>query len=333
MILHPGALALITGAVLCFSMTAYAVVLALKIIWHWDISSSSELQLALERRTYLISTVMNYVMGFEILSLFLYVYTLDSIHVLFVGAMCATGSLNANPIGWYVLYTRIAIFFLSATWIAINYLDGQAEDYPLVKLKYKFLLFIAPMIFLDGYLEIKYFAGLKPDVITSCCGSLFSDESKKVAGSLAGLPIKPMMYVFYCAAATLAALSALSMKVKASIVKYLTSFASILFFPIAIASTISFISIYYYELPTHHCPFDILQGTYNYVGYPLFVSLFGGSFFPVASGVAELFGSVPSLREPVGKAQKRWYVVSIILIAIFVGFSSWPIVFSGFTPF
>jgi len=39
---------------------------------------------------------------------------------------------------------------------------------------------------------------------------------------------------------------------------------------------LSFISVYFYELPTHHCPFCILQKEYGYVGYPLYLTLFGG---------------------------------------------------------
>ncbi|MBF0466908.1 MAG: hypothetical protein HQK94_17715 [Nitrospirae bacterium] len=276
---------------------------------------------------------MNYVMGFEVLSLFLYVYTLDSIHVLFVGAMCATGSLNANPIGWYVLYDKILVFYLSATWIAVNYLDNKAENYPLVRFKYKFLLITAPLIFLDGYLLIKYFAGLKPDIITSCCGSLFSDESKKVAGSLAGLPIRPTMYVFYSSAFILLILSVLSVKVKSSLIKYLTGVVSVLFFVISIASVISFISIYYYAIPTHHCPFDIIQGNYNYVGYPIFIALFGGTLLPMACGTGEVFKGIPSLTQAVESVQRTWYWTAVVLILVFVGCASWPVLFSSFTPF
>ncbi|KJU86192.1 hypothetical protein MBAV_001614, partial [Candidatus Magnetobacterium bavaricum] len=77
------------------AMSLYASLLAFTLLRRWDINSSSEAQLHLERRTYLISTLMSYVMLYEVLSMFLYIYTLDSIHMVFVGAMCATGSLNA----------------------------------------------------------------------------------------------------------------------------------------------------------------------------------------------------------------------------------------------
>ncbi len=151
MILHPGILSLIVGSIFVIMMIVYSSFVGLKIIGRWDINSSSEQQLSFERKTYLISTIMNYVLGFEVLSTFLFIYTVDDIHRIFTGAMCATGSLNANPVGWYVLYTKILIFFIASIWIAFNYIDQKAEDYPLTRLKYKILLFITPLIILDAF--------------------------------------------------------------------------------------------------------------------------------------------------------------------------------------
>ena len=107
MILHPGVLSLIAGSLIVVAMLFHASMLGLKILDAWDINSSSALQLSLERKTYLISTIMNYALGFEIISAFLFIYTVDDIHRQFVGAMCATGSLNANPVGWDVLIVKI----------------------------------------------------------------------------------------------------------------------------------------------------------------------------------------------------------------------------------
>ena len=60
MILHPGVIALLTGSGITLFLLCTAAVLGLKILRSWDITSSSEEQLLLERRTYLVSTLVQY---------------------------------------------------------------------------------------------------------------------------------------------------------------------------------------------------------------------------------------------------------------------------------
>lgn len=331
MILHPGVLALVIGSVGVMAMMLYACWLGIKIVRKWNIQSSSPEQLSLERKTYLISTIMNYVMGFEILSALLFVYTVDDIHPIFIGAMCATGSLNANPVGWYVLYAKIAAFFLGAIWIAVNIVDQRAEDYPLVRMKYCMLLAITPFIAVDAYLIWDYFVDLKPNVITSCCGALFSPEGSGVASELASLPLKPMMIFFYLSVGLFLLNGAAVVRWDRSFFRYLMGCFSAMLFLVAIASIIAFISLYFYEIPTHHCPFDILQGGYHFIGYPLYICLFSGVLLGLLVGIFEPLKKIESLTEIIGKAQQRWAIISMALIALFALICSWPIVFSSFT--
>src|SRR5512147_2844595 len=137
MVLQPGIIALVLGSGITLLLLTYAAGLGVKILKNWDIESSSEGQLALERKTYLVSTLVRYGLFFEIVSAFLFIYTADDLHNLLVGAMCATGSLNANSFGFPALYAKIMVFFISAAWIAIDSLDNRAEDYPLTKRKYR----------------------------------------------------------------------------------------------------------------------------------------------------------------------------------------------------
>jgi hypothetical protein len=317
-ILHPGVLSLIAGSLVVIVMMFHASLISLKILAIWDIKSSSSEQLSLERQTYLVSTIMNYVLGFAILSLFLFIYTADDIHRLFVGAMCATGSLNANPVGWKVLYTKVIVFFISLIWIAFNVIDQKAEDYPLVQTKYLMLLLIMPLIILDASLQLKYFMGLEPNIITSCCGALFSEGEEGIASSLSSLPVRPMMITFY-------------VTIGLFISKYMSTILSFVLFVVSIASIISFISLYFYEMPTHHCPFDVIQKDYRFIGYPIYITLFGGVFFGMITGILEPFKKIASLKMTIKNAQQKWTVLSILLIVIFTIICSWPILFSDFT--
>ena len=67
MIFHPAIIALLLGSLLTGLMLLYSSYYGIRILRHWDIGSGSELQLGLERRTYLISTVMSYAFGFQLL--------------------------------------------------------------------------------------------------------------------------------------------------------------------------------------------------------------------------------------------------------------------------
>jgi len=330
-ILHPGIISLIVGSLVVTAMMVYSSLLGLTILRKWNINSSSAEQLALERKTYLISTIMNSVLGFEIFSSFLFIYTVEDMHRIFVGAMCATGSLNANPVGWYVLYTKIVIFFVASVWIAFNYIDQRADDYPLVKKKYAMLVFITPIVALDAYLQLKYFLGLKPDIITSCCGALFSESGHGVASSLSSLPIKPMMALFYAAIALFLLNTFFALRSQRPMFRYALPLSALLVFTVSIAAIISFVSSYFYEIPTHHCPFDILQSNYYFVGFPLYTTLFCGVFFGLMTGMVEPFKKINSLRDMIIKLQKKWALFSIILVVLFTLIASWPIVFSSFT--
>lgn len=333
MLFHPGIIALVAGSILVTLMTAYAALLGLIVLVRWDFQSSSAYQLSLERRTYLISTIMNVVLGFQLISLFLFIYTVDDIHKLFVGAMCATGSLNVNPVGWLALLVKIVVFFAAGFWIVLNYLDQGAEDYPLVKVKYGALLVLLPLVILDSTLQTRYFLGLDPEIITSCCGSLFSVSGGGVASSLAAFPVRPAMIIFYLTCAAMLLLSLLCLfRPKAFLLYLHTLLAAILFF-VGLAGTISFISIYIYELPSHHCPFDIFQVHYGFVGYPLYLSLFGGVFFGMVPGLFHPLARIETLTARLRQLERRWLWIAAGAVSVFVLLTTFLVATSNLTYF
>jgi hypothetical protein len=149
--------------------------------------SGSERQLQLERRTYLFSTLLVFVLALQLAAVLLFVFNAEKMSGMFVGAMCAVGTLNVNAFGFPALNAKIAVFFLAAMWLAINHVDSRARDYPLVRIKYGLLLLLAPLLVASFWIELQYFLGLKADVITSCCGSLFSEGSPTLAAEASAL--------------------------------------------------------------------------------------------------------------------------------------------------
>lgn len=277
--------------------------------------SGSEQQLALERRTYLISTILGYTLFFQILSFFLLIFTADSIHNLFTGAMCAAGSLGANQYGYPLLILKLWNALFCGVWLTFNYIDNKAYNYPLIKWKYGLLLLLAGLLTTETLLQYSYFANLKADLITSCCSALFSPEKRGIAGEIAALPPKTAMVLF----ATLFTAHITSGLVSVTKEKawYLFSGIATAQFLTSIAALISFISLYFYELPTHHCPFCILQKEYGHIGYLLYGCLLGGAIFGLAAGIAERFKAIGTLAGIIPQFQRRAAMTSMIFNSIF----------------
>ncbi len=329
MILHPAIVALVIVSFLMTMMSLAGAFFGIRIIRRWDLTSGSEEQLALEKRTYLISTILSYILVFEIGSLFLFIYTADSLHTLFVGAMCAAGALYVDPYGYPTLLLKMLNVILAGLWLLVNYADNRAYDYPLIRKKYAMLLVLAPLILAEAITQTLYFTQMKADVITSCCGSLFSSEGRGVSSDIAAVPAKVAMGVYYLIF-VLTFFSGVVYWLKGKLGR-LFSLASGIFFLVACVSFISFISIYFYELPTHHCPFCVLQREYGYVGYPLYAALLTGVVSGLGVGMLMPFARIGSLAGSLPLIQKRLAVICLAAYLFFTGVATCRMVTTDFT--
>ncbi len=304
MLFQPAIIALLLASGVAVAMLAAASPFAVQVIRQWDIASGSERQLALERRTYLFSTLAAFIMTVQLVALLLFVFNADRMSEMFVGAMCAVGALNVNPYGFPALIAQMAVFFLAASWLAVNHVDTRAPDYPLVRIKYALLLVLLPALLLSFGLQLKYFLGLKADVITSCCGSLFSGDAKGLAAEVASLKPLPAMFVFYGTIAVSTGLTFAHARTHRH--AYLAAAAaSAAAFAATLVGVLSFVSLYIYEHPNHHCPFCILKPEYGHQGYWLYVPLFAATASGLGIGALQPFRQVASLRGIVPAVSAR----------------------------
>jgi len=325
---NPAIIGLISCSLLVSIVTIYGSITGITIIRSWDIKSGSDKQLVLERKTYLVSTVVSYVMLCELLSLFLFILTADRIHPLFTGAMCAAGTLNANNFGYITLMTKTVAFILAGIWLIVNYIDNKGYDYPLIRFKYLFLMLITLLIIFETVLQFKYLIGLDPEIITSCCGALFSEDAESILGEVAHLEHLGTGIAYYLT---------LLLTLGTGIYFYRSGKGAIMFalsstglFFISMAAIISFISLYFYELPTHHCPFCILQEDYHYIGYLLYLSLLTGVITGGGVGLVNPFRKKASLKNILPMMQKKFCFVAMLGHAVFAIISTYRIIFSDF---
>jgi hypothetical protein len=273
---------------------------------------------------------MQHALAFQGASLLLFVYTVEQLHPLFVGAMCATGTLNANPVGWHLLWVKIAEFFLAGLWLVVNHYDQQAEDYPLVRPKYLALLLLCPLVAVDAALQLRFFLGLEPQIITSCCGALFGGGNG-VASTLAALPSVPAIWAFYLASVLLALLLCGCLRSPSPWLRYLLALASAGYFVAVLTAIISFISVYIYELPTHHCPFDLLQAGYGFIGVPIYLAGFGTVLCGLVPALLQLARRQSTLGSTLQGRERIWLLTALCLLVLLLTLVSWPLLFGDFT--
>ena len=189
------------------------------------------------------------------------------------------------------------------------------------------LLIVSLFIVTETILQTGYFIGLTPDVITSCCGTLFSSEAQGLASDIITFPRPQVEGLFY----SVMGLSFLSgiyfyLKGKGAFLFSLSSFAA---FSLSVVALISFLCLYFYELPTHHCPFCLLQKEYGYIGYPLYLTLLGGGVSGSGAGVIDRFKKAGSLKEIVPSILRRLTLVTLVSYSFFMAIVIYGMIFSN----
>ncbi|MCG7903923.1 MAG: hypothetical protein JAY60_16045 [Candidatus Thiodiazotropha weberae] len=329
MMLNPATLALLLVSILVSMMLLVATAFAFRILHHWDIQSGSELQLRLERGTYLVSTLLIWAFLFEFLSLLLFIYNAEALSGQFVGAMCATGVLNLNPWGWPTLFLKITMFFVAAIWLVLNYLDNQGYDYPLIRFKYALLLLALPLVIGETIVQWLHFTEMEPNLITSCCGTLFSADAQGVSAEVSG--IAPAQSIVTLAISAILVIAAGVWVALRGWGGWLLSIAAIVAFVVAILAIISSISLYIYEHPHHHCPFCILKQGHGYVGYFLYIPLFLATALALSAGFVSPWRKILSLSHAVADLLPVLSWLSLFFFIQFYLTAAWSVWFSRLT--
>lgn len=257
-------------------------VFAINVVKNYNPEISSTKQFGLAKNGYLISTIIAFILIVK-LPLFLYfVWTMDEISGFVPGAMCAAGIVSATYYGVWMFFIKIINLFLLSAWLLVHFEDSKTADSKFLKLKFKIFLPLFVLLVVEFVLEILHFKGISLERPVLCCSDLFSklpDSELKFWYSSQFL-----IFTFY------ASFIALFLSAKFRIDIFVAFFSPVFMFA-TWQALIRVFSPYIYELPTHKCPYCLLQGDYNYMGYFVYILIFVGTLPGLFVFILEILNS------------------------------------------
>jgi len=286
---------------LLYLLLFVAFIVTAGLLRRWNFDAFTTEQFRLENRSYLVMTIIFFVMVLKVLLLPYFVYTIDALSDLVPGAMCGAGVIKANRYGNPLLVLKIVILFMSGLWLSINQLDLQAKNYPYLKLKSWFFMALFVLLSAEFILDILYFTHIDTINPVSCCSVIFGQVGG-ANGLPLGLDIPKLLMLFYL-------LFALVVLTLASNLFLLSIPATLFFAFTAYYAVVYFFGTYVYELPTHQCPFCMLQKHYYYVGYLIWGLLLFGVFFAIDAAVMQKI-----FKKPSGTLKRN----ALLLLSLFV---------------
>ena len=143
-------------------------------IWkNWDINNPAEKQYALEKKVYLIITVVSLGFLLRLLMIPLWFLSLQSMIGSIPGAMCLVGVHNVDaPVSYIASSLKLVLPALYGYWLILNLLDRQAATQPFMNQKLAALAPMGILIVTEAILDICFFFSTPPRQV-SCCTSLF----------------------------------------------------------------------------------------------------------------------------------------------------------------
>ena len=323
MFLNSWSLGLTLAGLIVVSLGVLACRTAIRVLRYWDPASDSSRQIKLENEIWLASTLVAYGLGFQIITLILFVLAADTFCQVIVGAMCATGSLLANEFGMPALLVKIAGVFFYGFWIVLHKLDISSESYPLVRIKYIYLLSILPLLLTDIILQTLYIANLSPDIITSCCAVVFGATEEQGTNLLQSYSQKMLLYLYYGTIVCLVIFGGLLVKRWLILLASIFSAAWFWFLGLAMVTIITVFSSYIYAMPYHNCPFCVMKPEYHYIGFLIYGTLIPAAFFGITTILVEPFRNRYNLAASVTGYQQFAIKTSILLLIILTAVTSY----------
>jgi hypothetical protein len=245
------------------------VVIALR---KWS-SDPSDLQLDLERKSYLTDFVIQLNLFFQVLLFFVFFQLINAyLPQIISGAMCAEGVLNLNRFGYPSFYIKLLQILFIPILLIINKLDLKSPQPLFTPRKYYLFLVGLILMLVDFWFTFSFLAAIQPNIITTCCSlSFLNNQIDNHSVSISQYLVEIAQYAFMSLGFLLVIFN-LRFFSQRSILLY--TILAILFIISGLYSLKYFFIKFIYGLPNHYCLYDLFLAKNLYLGYGLFLAYF-----------------------------------------------------------
>jgi hypothetical protein len=165
------AIALFALAVGCFAAyKAYKIEASIK-------GASADQRYELEKDFSLVSTVGWMTLGTRLIAIPLFWFTVVSLISSVPGAMCEFGVFQAGaPWSWADLGLKFFTMFAFGGWLFFDLINRRLKSSTMMASLSRGFVLLLPLLFIDAFLDISFFGGLKP-LVVPCCMVVYSNTT------------------------------------------------------------------------------------------------------------------------------------------------------------
>jgi hypothetical protein len=270
-----------------------------RVLRHFDVATSTEGQLALERQADLSATLVRVAAFIQVGLLVLSMLAGDRLSAQIRGAMCGYGVFSASPWGFRSLAATVGTALAAGIVSELYALDARVKTFDLARPLAWATLLLAPIALVDFALATSFALSLDLSVVASCC----SIRLDAIGGAGSGFtPVRAGLRdaaslgsVILVSVAIAAAWWASRRPKQESIVA--AAAATVLAVPFALAASVLEVAPHAFEIPQHVCPFCLLRPTVLGLGYPLFGAVLLAAVTGIGVGVGALLSRSTATRD------------------------------------
>jgi len=245
-------------AALALVVVVPAAFVGARVAWRFRTETGLEERDDLEKRIYLVITLMAVGLSLRLVLVPLWFLTLGSLVPHVPGAMCLAGihMLDA-PWSFVATVLKLVVPLVYCYWLVLNVLDRRVARQPLLGLKLVLLVPIALLVIVESGMDFHFIASVEPRTV-SCCSSLF-DKPVTELGRAVSSNTPFWVWGFAGLGAATIGLSAVVARrpaVSWRVWLVMAALGTMAVFPLAIHSRLSSLLL---NTPRHHCVFCVIQ--------------------------------------------------------------------------